>query len=121
MRLGRSSHGRWRRVIFCIGIASLAAGCVERRPVTDAALLDQLTLLDPGHVTRARVEARLGLPEQSFEAGTIGAYPVYRIQRHLVSRPPREEWRASYWLMVQYGLDEVLVRRSLVPIPSETP
>ena len=94
-RSGPSRFGG-RTALLCIGIASLAVACVQRGPVTDAALLDQLSLLDPGHVTRARVEARLGPPEQSFEAGTIGAYPVYRVQRHLVSRPPREEWRASY-------------------------
>jgi hypothetical protein len=113
--------GPWCGLFCAMWVSLVVSGCVYRVPVADTALLDQLSLLDPGLVTRATVEAQLGPPAQSFEGGEISAYPVQVYDRHLVSQPLHAEARPRYWLMVQYGVDDVLVRRSLVPVPPESP
>lgn len=119
----RAGYGS-RKALCCAVVASLAWGCVYRAPIADPRLLDQLGLLEPGAVMRATIEARLGPPEQAFEGGSIGAYRLVNIDGLLVSHGParpqaHSRAHAHYWLMLQYGLDGLLVRRSLVSAPPE--
>lgn len=107
IRLGSRSR------LLLVAIAFLVWGCVHRSAVTDRALLDQLGLLQTGTASRSVIEARLGPPEQTYEAGSISAYGLTQVDGLLVSRAPARQ-EALYWLMLQYGVDDVLVGRSLV-------
>lgn len=105
-----------RSGLVLVGIAFLVWGCVYRSAVTDRVLLDQLGLLQTGIATRSVIEARLGPPEQTYEARSISAYRLIEVDGILVSRAPARR-QTHYWLMLQYGVDDVLVGRSLVRAP----
>lgn len=121
--LQRSGPG-WRRAWACAAAASVAWGCVYRAPIEDPKALGQLGLLEPGAVTRARIEAQAGPPEQVFEGGAIQAYRLVNIHGFLLNHGPARRLahsreQAHFWLMLQFGPDGVLVRRTLVPAPPE--
>ncbi len=107
-----------RSGLLFVAIALLMSGCVYRSAVTDRAILDQLGLLQAGTATRSVIEARLGPPEQTYESGSISAYRLTQVDGLLVSRAPARK-QAYYWLMLEYGVDDFLIRRSLVSAPPE--
>lgn len=100
-----------RRVLVVIALALLAA-CASRGAVSDPAVLAQLGFLNGPDVTRAYVEARLGLPSETFEGGSVTSYRLYMVNGRLTTFFDRA-MSARYALLLHYDADGRLARHAL--------
>jgi len=101
-------------LLLYAALASGACGGIHRAPVSDRALLDQLGFLQAGSVTQSTIEARLGPPAHVYANDGIAAYHLFERDGRLTTFSSELDDR-RYTLMLQYGSDGVLLRRSLVP------
>jgi len=76
-------------------------------------MMAKLGFLEGGNATRAEIESRLGSPNTIYERGRLVTYSIWEYEGRLTTDYSRLATR-SYTLVIEYGPDGSVARRSLV-------
>jgi hypothetical protein len=103
-----------RHTLAAAIVAALAA-CSTVHVVAEPEKVRQLGFVEPGKVTRAQVEARLGRPLKVYENGRVTTYTLGEKDGRFAQFGPFDS-PSTYALVLVFGADDVLERRAVVRV-----
>jgi len=101
-----------RFILLNICALSVAA-CAEVYRMPEQEAREPLATVRPQETTRAQLAREFGTPHSTYEQGRIAVYPV-SLERGKLA--PVEHGQPDFYLVVVYGADDTVVRRSLVRV-----